>query len=87
MLLVYCLDMSRFTFDISSSIKNILDIIELNLSPDNQFHTSIVYSLIGNVLFKNQEFDMAMSYKKKAFDLMKNITVDSSKFPNYFSPI
>lgn len=45
--------MSNFTHEISSAIKNILDIIELNLAPYNTFHVSIVYSLIGNVLFKN----------------------------------
>ena len=65
--------MSVFTQEISSSIKNILDIIELNLRTENTFHVSIVYSLIGNVLFKNQEFEIAMTYKKKAFDLMKSV--------------
>ena len=53
----------------------------------NNFHVSVVYSSIGNILFRHQLINSCLDFKRIAFEHMKKITQNTSKFPFFYNPI
>lgn len=65
-------------------IKGCLEIFELKTLPENTFHLSIIYSMIGNLFFKLKFFEESLEFKKIAFEKMKNIQNQTLSFPSFF---
>lgn len=87
LILVHSLIFENQALQIVQVIMSCLDIMNLKSDVSNTFHLSVVYSHIGNILFRHKLINSCLDFKRIAFEHMKKVSPSSSKFPSFFKPI